>query len=248
MYEGPIQDLIDQLSRLPGIGPRGAQRIAFHLLDAPEEEVFQLAEVLRRVKEAAQFCEVCFNVSQETRCRVCRDPRRDRSVLCVVEESKDVLAIERTGEFRGIYHVLGGSISPIDGRGPGDLRTRELFLRLADGVVAEVILATDPDTQGEATAAYLSRMLRDFGVHVTRPASGLPVGSDLDYADQITLGRAFEGRRSMFGDDPRPSTPQPADTSSKPGSGHDPQPDSQSAADVESQPQGAFATVLAAER
>ena len=206
MYEGPIQDLIDELSRLPGIGPRGAQRIAFHLLDAPEEEVFQLADVLRRVKEAARFCEVCFNVSQETRCRVCRDPRRDRSLLCVVEESKDVVAIERTGEFRGTYHVLGGSISPIDGRGPGDLHSRELFQRLADGTVTEVILATDPDTEGEATASYLGRMLRDFGVRVTRPASGLPVGGDIEYADQITLGRAFEGRRSMFGDDPEPAS------------------------------------------
>lgn len=198
MYEGPIQDLIDALSRLPGVGPRSAQRIAFHLLDAPEEEVFELADVLRRVKQAARFCEVCFNVTQEARCRVCRDPRRDRSVLCVVEESRDVIAIERTNEFRGLYHVLGGSISPIDGRGPADLHTRELFQRLADGDVVEVILATDPDTQGEATAAYLSRMLKDFGVRVTRPASGLPVGGDLEYADHVTLGRAFEGRRSMY--------------------------------------------------
>ncbi|RRD47133.1 recombination mediator RecR [Tessaracoccus sp. OH4464_COT-324] len=200
MYEGPVQDLIDELSRLPGVGPRGAQRIAFHLLDAPEEDVFRLADTLRQVKVHARFCEVCFNVSQEERCRVCRDPRRDRSVLCVVEESKDVVAIERTNEFRGLYHVLGGSISPIEGRGPGDLHTRELFQRLADGEVQEVILATDPDTQGEATAAYLSRMLKDFGVRVTRPASGLPVGGDIEFADQVTLGRAFSGRRSMFAD------------------------------------------------
>ena len=198
MYEGPIQDLIDELGRLPGIGPRGASRIAFYLLDAPEEDVFALADTLRRVKESSRVCEVCFNVSQEERCRICRDPRRDRSQLCVVEESKDVVAIERTNEFRGLYHVLGGSISPIDGRGPADLHTRELFQRLADGEVQEVILATDPDTQGEATASYLSRMLRDFGVRVTRPASGLPVGGDLEYADQVTLGRAFEGRRLMF--------------------------------------------------
>jgi recombination protein RecR len=198
VYEGPIQDLIDELSRLPGIGPRGASRIAFYLLDAPEEDVFALADTLRRVKESSRVCEVCFNVSQEERCRICRDPRRDRSQLCVVEESKDVVAIERTNEFRGLYHVLGGSISPIDGRGPADLHTRELFQRLADGEVQEVILATDPDTQGEATASYLSRMLRDFGVRVTRPASGLPVGGDLEYADQVTLGRAFEGRRLMF--------------------------------------------------
>ncbi|AQP43606.1 recombination mediator RecR [Tessaracoccus flavus] len=203
MYEGPIQDLIDELSRLPGIGPRGAQRIAFYLLDAPEEDVYTLADTLRRVKETSRFCEVCFNISQEARCRVCRDPRRDRTQLCVVEESKDVVAIERTNEFRGLYHVLGGSISPIDGRGPSDLHTRELFQRLADGEIVEVILATDPDTQGEATASYLSRMLRDFGVRVTRPASGLPVGGDLEYADQVTLGRAFEGRRSMF--EPEPS-------------------------------------------
>jgi len=198
LYEGPIQDLIDELSRLPGIGPRSAQRIAFYLLDAPEEDVFKFADTLRRVKQQARFCDVCFNVSQEERCRVCRDPRRDRTVLCVVEESKDVVAIERTNEFRGLYHVLGGSISPIDGRGPADLHTRELFTRLADGEIQEVILATDPDTQGEATAAYLSRTLRDFGIRVTRPASGLPVGGDLEYADQVTLGRAFEGRRSMF--------------------------------------------------
>ncbi|RMB61908.1 recombination mediator RecR [Tessaracoccus antarcticus] len=204
MYEGPIQDLIDELSRLPGVGPRSAQRIAFYLLDAAEEDVFSLADTLRRVKMSAKFCEVCFNVTQETRCRVCRDPRRDRSMVCVVEESKDVIAVERTNEFRGLYHVLGGSISPIDGRGPGDLHTRELFQRLADGEVTEVIIATDPDTQGEATAAYLSRMLRDFGVKVTRPASGLPVGGDLEYADQITLGRAFEGRRSMFAATPTP--------------------------------------------
>lgn len=202
MYEGPVQNLIDELSRLPGVGPRSAQRIAFHLLDAPEEDVFKLAETLQQVKQHARFCEVCFNVSQEDRCRVCRDPRRDRSLLCVVEESKDVVAIERTNEFRGLYHVLGGSISPIDGRGPGDLHTRELFTRLADGEIQEVILATDPDTQGEATASYLSRMLRDFGVRVTRPASGLPVGGDLEYADQVTLGRAFSGRRSMFSDAP----------------------------------------------
>ena len=204
MYEGPIQDLIDELSRLPGIGPRGAQRIAFYLLDAPEEDVLTLVDTLKRVKATSRFCEVCFNISQEDRCRVCRDPRRDRAILCVVEESKDVVAIERTNEFRGLYHVLGGSISPIDGRGPADLHTRELFQRLADGEVQEVILATDPDTQGEATAAYLSRMLRDFGVRVTRPASGLPVGGDLEYADQVTLGRAFEGRRTMFEPTPAP--------------------------------------------
>ena len=198
MYEGPIQDLIDELGRLPGVGPKSAQRIAFHILATDKADVERLAQTLRTVAEQVKFCAICFNISEEETCRVCRDPRRDRSILCVVEESKDVVAIERTNEFRGLYHVLGGSISPIDGRGPSDLHTRELFTRLADGEVQEVILATDPDTQGEATASYLSRMLRDFGVRVTRPASGLPVGGDLEYADQVTLGRAFEGRRTMF--------------------------------------------------
>lgn len=205
MYEGAVQDLIDELSRLPGVGPRSAQRIAFHLLDAPAEDVNRLAEVLRTVKEQARFCSVCFNVSQEEQCRVCRDPRRDPSMICVVEESKDVVAIERTREFRGLYHVLGGSISPIDGRGPADLHIRELFVRLADSQVTEVILATDPDTQGEATASYLSRMLADFGVIVSRPASGLPVGGDLEYADQVTLGRAFSGRRLLHSPEPNPA-------------------------------------------
>lgn len=205
MYEGAVQDLIDELSRLPGVGPRSAQRIAFHLLDAPAEDVNRLAEVLRTVKEQARFCSVCFNVSQEEQCRVCRDPRRDPSMICVVEESKDVVAIERTREFRGLYHVLGGSISPIDGRGPADLHIRELFVRLANSQVTEVILATDPDTQGEATASYLSRMLADFGVIVSRPASGLPVGGDLEYADQVTLGRAFSGRRLLHSPEPNPA-------------------------------------------
>ena len=205
MFEGPIQELIDELARLPGIGPKGAQRIAFHILTADKADVERLADALRHVAEKVRFCDRCFNISEGELCRICRDPRRDRSQLCVVEESKDVVAIERTNEFRGLYHVLGGSISPIDGRGPADLHTRELFQRLADGEVQEVILATDPDTQGEATAAYLSRMLRDFGVRVTRPASGLPVGGDLEYADQVTLGRAFEGRRSMFDPADRPA-------------------------------------------
>lgn len=208
MYEGPVQELIDELSRLPGIGPRGAARIAFHLLDAPVDDVNRLSDLLRAVKKHAKFCSVCFNISQEDLCRICRDQRRDRSMICVVEESKDVIAIERTREFRGLYHVLGGSISPIDGRGPADLHTRELFQRLADPEIKEVILATDPDTQGEATAAYLSRMLVDSGIRVTRPASGLPVGGDLEYADQVTLGRAFEGRRDMHAPRREPQ-PQP---------------------------------------
>ena len=198
MYEGPVQDLIDELAALPGIGPKGAQRIAFWLLDQPEEDVTRLAETLSRVKAQVRFCQVCFNIASDDLCRVCRDPRRDQTSICVVEESKDVVAIERTREFRGRYHVLGGSISPIDNRGPADLRIRELCQRLADGTVTEVILATDPNLEGEATATYLSRLLIPMGVSVTRLASGLPVGGDLEYADEITLGRAFEGRRQVL--------------------------------------------------
>ncbi|WP_203568034.1 recombination mediator RecR [Aestuariimicrobium ganziense] len=194
MYEGALQELIDALGTLPGVGPKSAQRIAFHLLDAPPEEVNHLADVLREVKARAKFCDICFNVSEESRCRICRDTRRDQTSICVVEESKDVIAIERTREFRGLYHVLGGSISPIDGRGPSDLHIRELCQRLADGTVEEVILATDPNVEGEATAAFLSRLLVPMGVRVSRLASGLPVGGDLEYADQVTLGRAFDGR------------------------------------------------------
>ncbi len=197
MYEGPVQDLIDELATLPGIGPKGAQRIAFHLLDAPAPDVERLAETLTRVKQQVRFCSVCFNISSDELCRVCRDPRREKTSICVVEESKDVVAIERTREFRGTYHVLGGSISPIDNRGPADLRIKELCMRLADGTVTEVILATDPNLEGEATATYLSRLLLPMGVSVSRLASGLPVGGDLEYADEITLGRAFEGRRSV---------------------------------------------------
>ncbi|MGO1972666.1 MAG: recombination mediator RecR [Propionibacteriaceae bacterium] len=195
MYEGPVQDLIDELGQLPGIGPKSAQRIAFHLLAAESADVERLAAILTQVKATVQFCDICFNVSQEERCRICRDPRRDETIICAVEESKDVVAVERTREFRGRYHVLGGAISPIDGIGPGDLRIRELCTRLADGTVTEVILATDPNLEGEATATYLSRLLLPMGVRVSRLASGLPVGGDLEYADEVTLGRAFEGRR-----------------------------------------------------
>ncbi len=197
MYEGVVQDLIDELGRLPGVGPKSAQRIAFHLLAADPTDVRRLADVLIEVKAKVRFCSVCFNVSEDEQCRICRDPRRDPAVLCVVEESKDVVAIERTREYRGRYHVLGGAISPIDGIGPDDLRIRELMTRLADGVVTEVILATDPNLEGEATATYLTRLLRPMGLRVTRLASGLPVGGDLEYADEVTLGRAFEGRRSV---------------------------------------------------
>ena len=195
MYEGPVQDLIDELGRLPGIGPKSAQRIAFHILSADADDVTRLANILREVKATVKFCETCFNVSEDTQCRICRDPRRDETLICVVEESKDVPVVERTREFRGRYHVLGGAISPIDGIGPADLKIRELCTRLADGVVTEVILATDPNLEGEATATYLSRLLIPMGVKVSRLASGLPVGGDLEYADEVTLGRAFEGRR-----------------------------------------------------
>ncbi len=199
MYEGIVQDLIDELGRLPGVGPKSAQRIAFHLLQADPVDVRRLAEILVQVKEKVRFCAVCGNVAEEETCRICRDPRRDASLLCVVEEPKDVVAIERTREFRGRYHVLGGAISPMDGIGPEQLRTRELMTRLADGSVLEVILATDPNLEGEATATYLTRLLRDLGLRVTRLASGLPVGGDLEYADEVTLGRAFEGRRAVHG-------------------------------------------------
>ena len=197
MYEGVVQDLIDELGRLPGVGPKSAQRIAFHLLAADPVDVRRLAAVLVEVKARVKFCSVCGNVAEEDTCRICRDPRRDPAVLCVVEEPKDVVAIERTREYRGRYHVLGGAISPIDGIGPDELRIRELLPRLADGVVLEVILATDPNLEGEATATYLTRLLKPMGLRVSRLASGLPVGGDLEYADEVTLGRAFEGRRSV---------------------------------------------------
>ena len=196
MYEGAVQDLIDELGRLPGVGPKSAQRIAFHLLAADAADVTRLAKVLQTVKDSVRFCQVCGNVSEQDECRVCRDPRRDLAVICVVEEPKDVVAIEKTREFRGRYHVLGGAISPIEGIGPDDLRVRELLVRLQDGVVTELILATDPNLEGEATATYLARLIGPMGVRITRLASGLPVGGDLEYADEVTLGRAFEGRRA----------------------------------------------------
>ena len=197
MYEGVVQDLIDELGRLPGVGPKSAQRIAFHLLDADPDDVKRFAAVLVEVKSKVHFCQVCGNVTVDAECRICADPRRDLSVLCVVEESKDVVAIERTREFRGRYHVLGGAISPIAGIGPDQLRIRELLGRLQDGVVTEVIIATDPNLEGEATATYLIRMLTPLGLRVSKLASGLPVGGDLEYADELTLGRAFEGRTAI---------------------------------------------------
>ena len=195
MYEGVIQDLIDELGLLPGIGPKGAQRIAFHLVSADPADVRRLAAALVEVLERVKFCRTCGNVAQEDECRICRDPRRDPAVICVVEEPKDVAAVEKIREFHGRYHVLGGAISPIDGIGPDDLRISQLMTRLADGAVTELILATDPNLEGEATAAYLARLVKPMGLKVTRPASGLPVGGDLEYADEVTLGRAFEGRR-----------------------------------------------------
>ena len=197
MYEGVLQDLIDELARLPGVGPKGAQRIAFHLLAADPVDVRRLADTLVEMKAKAMFCKVCGNVSQAELCRICSDNRRDPALICVVEEPKDVVAIERTGEFRGRYHVLGGAINPLEGIGPDNLRIRELMIRLGTGEVKELILATDPNTEGEATATYLALMVKPMGIAVTRLASGLPVGGDLEYADEITLGRAFEGRRAV---------------------------------------------------
>ncbi|MGI5188413.1 recombination mediator RecR [Promicromonospora sp. CA-289599] len=195
MYEGAVQDLIDELGRLPGVGPKSAQRIAFHLLAADNDEVKRLVDALTEVKLRVRFCELCGNVAESERCRICLDPRRSDEVICVVEEPKDVVAIERTREFRGRYHVLGGAINPIENVGPDDLRISELLTRLADGRVQEVILATDPNVEGEATATYLSRLMGHMEITVSRLASGLPVGGDLEYADEVTLGRAFEGRR-----------------------------------------------------
>ena len=197
MYEGAIQDLIDELGRLPGIGPKSAQRIAFHIIQSERVDVTRLVDVLRTVKERVKFCTECGNISEEELCRICRDPRRDGTLICVVEESKDMMAIEKTREFRGKYHVLGGAISPIDGVGPEQLRIRELMVRLANPDIAEIIIATDPNLEGEATASYLIRQIRPMGIKVSRLASGLPVGGDLEYADEVTLGRAFEGRRTI---------------------------------------------------
>ena len=199
MYEGIIQELIDELGKLPGIGPKSAQRIAFHIVQSERVDINHLVEVLRLVKEKVRFCSQCFNVAEEEECKICRDPRRDNSTICVVEESKDVVAIERTREFKGKYHVLGGAISPIDGIGPDNLRIKELLTRLSNTEISEVIIATDPNLEGEATATYLSRLLKPLNVKITRLASGLPVGGDLEYADEVTLGRAFEGRR-LLGD------------------------------------------------
>ncbi|ACL38690.1 recombination protein RecR [Pseudarthrobacter chlorophenolicus A6] len=199
MYEGAVQELIDELGRLPGVGPKSAQRLAFHILEADPQDMKRLVEAITTVKDRVKFCTVCGNVTEQELCNICRDPRRDPALICVVEESKDVLAVERTRSFRGRYHVLGGAINPIAGIGPEQLRIRELLTRLNDGAIQEVIIATDPNLEGEATATYLARMLKTIGIAVTRLASGLPVGGDLEYADEVTLGRAFEGRRNALG-------------------------------------------------
>lgn len=197
MYEGIVQELIDEFGRLPGIGPKSAQRIAFHILQTESFDTTRLAQILTEVRDKVRFCAICGNVAEQETCGICRDPRRSPATICVVEEAKDVVAIERTREFRGLYHVLGGAISPIDGIGPDDLRIQQLVQRLADSTVTEVIIATDPNLEGEATATYLTRLLVQPGLTVTRLASGLPVGGDLEYADEVTLGRAFEGRRTV---------------------------------------------------
>jgi recombination protein RecR len=205
MYDGIVQDLIDEFGRLPGIGPKSAQRITFHILQSPSFDVSHLATLLAEVREKVRFCEICGNVSEQDRCGICRDPRRNPAVICVVEDAKDVAAIERTREFRGLYHVLQGSISPIEGIGPEDLRVAELLERIRgtgdpdETKVEEIILATNPNIEGEATAMYLARLLTPIGLRVTRLASGLPVGGDLEYADEVTLGRALEGRRAVSG-------------------------------------------------
>ena len=199
MYAPPVQSLIDELGRLPGVGPKSAQRIAFHLLKLPEEDASRLARAITEAKEKVSFCRRCFNVCEGEQCGICLDQRRDSTVVCVVEEPRDVVAVEKTGEFRGRYHVLQGAISPLEGIGPDQIRVRELLTRLGVEEIAEVILCTNPNIEGEATAMYLARLLKPLGIRVTRIASGLPVGGDLEYADELTLGRALEGRRELEG-------------------------------------------------
>ena len=197
LYATPISELIDELSKLPGIGPKSAQRLAFHMLKTNKEEAERLAEVILNLKDKVKFCPVCYNVTDEPLCEYCADGRRDDSVVCVVEEPRDIVAMERTGEFKGRYHVLGAAISPIDGIGPEDLRIKELLARLNDDKVQEIIMATNPNIEGEATAMYLTKLIRPLGIRITRLASGLPVGGDLEYADEVTLGSALRGRQEM---------------------------------------------------
>jgi recombination protein RecR len=196
-YAEPIARLLEELERLPGVGPKSAQRLAFHILKGDDETAQRLADAIIEVKRQIHFCRQCFNFASEELCEYCADSGRDRSAICVVEEPRDVVAIERTGEFKGAYHVLQGAISPIDGVGPEQLKVRELILRLEDGSVTEVVIATNPNVEGETTALYLARLIKPLGVKVTRIASGLPVGGDLEYADEVTLGRALEARREM---------------------------------------------------
>ena len=200
VYSPPVQALIDELGRLPGIGPKSAQRIAFHLLKIPEDDVARLATAITEAKAKVRFCQRCFNVTDTELCSFCTDDRRDARVVCVVEESRDIVAVERTGEFRGRYHVLLGAMSPLEGIGPEQLKIRELLARLGPEGIEEVIICTNPNTEGEVTAMYLARLLRPLELRVTRPASGLPVGGDLEYADELTLGRALEGRREVPAD------------------------------------------------
>lgn len=197
IYEGPVQALIDELGRLPGVGPKSAQRIAFYLLKADAVDAKRLASAIVDAKDRVSWCHRCYNIAEGDLCHFCRDERRDAHVICVVEESRDIVAVERTGEFKGLYHVLQGAISPIEGIGPEQLRVKELLARVGDDNVTEVILATNPNIEGEATAMYLARLLKPLGISVTRIASGLPVGGDLEYADEVTLGRALEGRREV---------------------------------------------------
>src|ERR687895_112493 len=197
VYAGPVQDLIDELGRLPGVGPKSAQRIAFHLLKLEKQDALRLAHAISEVKDKVSFCRTCFNVAEGEQCGICADPRRETTVVCVVEEPRDLVAVEKTGEFKGRYHVLQGAISPIEGVGPEQLRIRELLERIGSEGIEEVILCTNPNLEGEATALYLGRLLKPLGVRVTRIASGLPVGGDLGYADEMTLGRALEGRRDV---------------------------------------------------
>ena len=197
MFAGPIQQLVDELGRLPGVGPKSAQRIAFHLLEVPKEEALRLAATITEVKERIRLCERCFNVSENALCAICADSRRDSTIVCVVEDPRDIVAVERTREFSGTYHVLGGALNPIEGVGPDQLRVRDLLDRLQLEGIAEVILCTNPNLEGEATAMYLARLLGPLGPRVTRIASGLPVGGDLEYADELTLGRALVGRREL---------------------------------------------------
>ncbi len=197
VYTPAVQTLIDELGRLPGVGPKSAQRIAFHLIKLPDADALRLADAISEAKAKVRFCEICFNISDEVRCGICADDRRDTSVICVVEEPRDIVAVERTREYSGRYHVLQGAINPIDGVGPDQLRVKELLDRLRDHAVTEIILCTNPNIEGEATAMYLARLLEPLGLTVTRIASGLPVGGDLEYADELTLGRALEGRRAV---------------------------------------------------